>query len=981
MKRIFCKIICVVILICVVSCFGNLKFSVTANEKNNSYNLIGKLNCDDEINLSTIKLNIYSFDVQNKNLISESELLTSTYADNSGQILVNQNISSCYVEVELLSLPFGYGIISDTLVYIENNLIVINILKIDKIVINNMETNDVEFYSDNDTKLLAIYSNEQLNNIDKIIYNESEVKEITSSEISELEVLSNTSMNVNTNINDTYALDSNMSNSILVNNIKFQFNVSIGNYTDIFKNNYNLVKQFVVESYLEFENLFNAIPYSEIIDNQKIINIKVASGPLESSKTEYGFDGLEISFFLSNETTYSLQYLNYVISHEMTHYFLLFLTKIGNFSSIDTTILDEGIAEFIAVYYILISENVSMEDIDQLIIERITIHFSTFLKNDNNKNRPKDEDGYGINYGYYYFSVDTYHLPDTYQMDTYKNKYSYFSFFLFLYEYYNDDLFDIINFMLDLYVEKLQSNTFGDNFLIEMFEYLEINNGQLENQSLNGLNYDVKELIEKFNMFLSFPSKYITSLPLTLLLMWDEIVFEEIENVYTGVLLTDAASVYDSRMYYDKSFSYRSRKFVAKSETDNDFLNEKFLKMYLRYYTDMGIQIVYKNESNEVTYLNQYYYYDESNSTTEYNSKNLMIYIPESTECIIYVYYLKSNDTCNESKVRFVNLTVAQDEINLSNSASSYIYKLNEGTIFKRLNFINGQYKISLSGDAPFKYVLYDENLNIITESISVESENQDNVVDLNYLTFNGIYYFTIKSIGFSNNVVQLNINKRTFTSTFLSNSSTTLNGTQYTINSVIQIKTNSYGLYNISCELANQEYEISIFIYEEGTLTRKYGKNFAGPLAIYYENTANIFLRSDKLYTIEITITSAIDISDNFMIGIKKYDDVEIGNESYRFFELNSSEQFGTGMVFKSLNNSTFTITIGYFQNTSNNIDVDVYICKLVWHSGIEVSQIVLNNANKSNFVNITLTAGEKIFICIDTIIENNFLIEVIKS
>ena len=203
MKRFFCKIICVVILICVVSCFGNLKFSVTANEKNNSCNLIGKLNCDDEINFSTIKLNIYSFDVQNKNLISESELLTSTYADNSGQILVNQNISSCYVEVELLSLPFGYGIISDTFVYIENNLIVINILKIDKIVINNTETNDVEFYSDNDTKLLAFYSNEQLNNIDKIIYNESEVKEITSSEISELEVLSNTSMNVNTNINDT----------------------------------------------------------------------------------------------------------------------------------------------------------------------------------------------------------------------------------------------------------------------------------------------------------------------------------------------------------------------------------------------------------------------------------------------------------------------------------------------------------------------------------------------------------------------------------------------------------------------------------------------------------------------------------------------------------------------------------------------------------------------------------------------------------
>ena len=36
------------------------------------------------------------------------------------------------------------------------------------------------------------------------------------------------------------------------------------------------------------------------------------------------------------------------------------------------------------MYYILISENVLMEDIDQLIIERITIHFSTFLKNDYN---------------------------------------------------------------------------------------------------------------------------------------------------------------------------------------------------------------------------------------------------------------------------------------------------------------------------------------------------------------------------------------------------------------------------------------------------------------------------------------------------------------------------------------------------------------------------------------------------------------------
>ena len=65
-------------------------------------------------------------------------------------------------------------------------------------------------------------------------------------------------------------------------------------------------------------------------------------------------------------------------------------------------------------------------------------------------------------------------------------------------------------------------------------------------------------------------------------------------------------------------------------------------------------------------------------------------------------------------------------------------------------------------------------------------------------------------------------------------------------------------------------------------------------------------------------------------MIGINKYNDVEIGNESYRYFELNSSQQFGTGMVFKSLNNSTVTITIGYSQNTSNNIDVDVYICKL---------------------------------------------------
>ena len=978
MKRFFYKIIYVVILICVVICFGNLKFGVNANEENNSYSLIGKLNCDDEINFSTIRLNVYSFDVQNKDLISESELLTSIYADNLGKISINQNISSCYVEVDLLSLPFGYGIISDTFVYTENNMIMIDIIKIDKIVINNMETNDFEFYSDNDTELLAIYSNEQLNNIDNIIYNEVEMMEITSSEISDLELLLNT--NTDTDFISTYALDNNLSSSIMVNNIKFQFNVSVGDYGSSFESIYNSIKQYAVAAYLSFEQLFNVTPYSEIVNNQKIIQIYLSSGAANDSYVNFVNSILEIGYCFLLDGSLSTQFINYLISHEMGHYFLYFMTKMNNNSSINSTVINEGIAEFISIYNVLILENVSMENIDPLIINRLLNFFATFFKCDNNTNRPKDGYGCGINYGYYYFSVNKTHLVTTQNPLDYKNEYSYFAFFLFLYEYYDYYVFDVIKFMLEYYVEKRLSLSFSDDFLIEMFEYLESNNGQLENQSLNGLNYDIKALIEEFNLFTSFPSKYVNSLPQELLNMMDSIVFEETNPIYTGGLSADEASVYDSRIYYDKSFSYRSRKFVAKSQNDDDFENENYLKMYLRYYSDMAIQLVYRNQNNEVTSVNQYYYYD-TNSIEQYNSKNLTIYIPESTECIIYVYYLDSNTTCNESKVRFANLTAPQDEINFNNCINSYSYNLNNGTVFNRVNFINGQYKINLIGNASFKYKLYDENLNLISNLISIESETEDNIIETNYITLSGTYYFSIQSITSSNNIVQFNVIKNTFATNYSINMSSIFNGSQYTINTTIELKPINYGLYNVFCNSINEDYEISILIYEDGNLTKKYGKNFANPLARYYDNTANIFFKNNKIYTVEIIITSSINFYDNVSFGIYQYNDVEIGTNSYQIFELNASEKYGTGMVFKSLNNLDYIVSIGYIQNVANNIDVNVYICKVSWNGGVLVSQLVLKNSNKSNFINVTLNAGEKLFLCIDTIIENDFVLEIMLN
>ena len=976
MKRIFYKIIYVVILFFVVSCFINLKFDISANGENNSYSLIGKLNCADEIDFSTIRLNIYSFDVQNKDLISESELLTSIYVDSSGKITINQNISSCYVEVDLFSLPFGYGIKNDNFVYTESNLIMIDIIKIDKIVINNLEINDVKFYSNNDSKLLAIYSNEQLNNIDKIIYNEPDVISITTSQIYGSELMSNTS--INSNNCSTYNLDNNLSSSIVVNDIKFQFNVSVGNYGSNFESIYNSIKQYVVAAYLSFGQLFDISPHSEILDDKKVIIINIGNGGVEYSGVDFDNNVLKITYYFNFEKVYSNQYINYVVSHELGHYFLYFITQINNNSLISSTVLDEGIAEFMALYHVLISNDVSFEDMDSLLKERILSNFENFLEYDYNcinYNFDEEEDKC---YGYTFFATTKAHLYTNYSLNPHKDGYSYFSFFLFLYEYYDDEVFDLIFYMLEFYVEKLSLNGVNNNFLIEMFEYLESNNGQLENQTLNYLNYDIEELIEKFNLFTSFPSQYITSLPQDFLFMWDSIVFEKTESIYTGSLLIDEASVYEPRNLYDDSFSYKCRRFIAKSQNDNNFENENFMKMYLRYYSDMAIQIIYKTQDNEVTYFNQYYYYDENISTTEYNSKNLVIYVPASTECIIYVYYLNSNETCNESKVRFANLNVVQDEMILNNNASSHIYKLNEGTIFKRANFLNGQYKINLLGDFSFKYTLYDENLNLVTEAVSIESEVQDNVVNFNNITLNGIYYFSIKLISSPNGVVQLNIYKNTFASTYSSNNPTILNETQQTINSIIQIKVTSYGLYNLLCDLPDENCDITILIYEDERLTRKYGKTFDSPLARYYDNTANIFLRSDKTYTIEIIITSTLICIDNFSFGIYKYNDSEIGNSYYQLFELNSSQKYGTGIVFKSIDDFNYTISIGYFQNNVNNIDINVYICKVAWNGGIYVTQMVLSNSNKSNFINISLTTNERIFICIDNIISNDFVIEV---
>ena len=85
-------------------------------------------------------------------------------------------------------------------------------------------------------------------------------------------------------------------------------------------------------------------------------------------------------------------------------------------------------------------------------------------------------------------------------------------------------------------------------------------------------------------------------------------------------------------------------------------------------------------------------------------------------------------------------------------------------------------------------------------------------------------------------------------------------------------------------------------------------------------------------------------------------------------------------GIVLKSINSINYSISIAYDQNTLNNIYVNIYICKVSWNGGVLLNELSLNNANKSNIVNLSLSMGEKIFISIDTVIDSDFIFEIMS-
>lgn len=868
--------------------FFMLSSSSVFGKEENSF-LVGRIVCDDNINFSNISItsNVVFDNISEKNILNVS---------NNGKIYAdNKNID--FLSVDLSTLPFGYGILNDAFAF-DGDPVFIKLYEIESIKFDDKDL-EYKFYCKSGQQLFAVFTNDYYES--SISMQHGNINEKLISDNSSTLTYYGSRSNLRDDINSQSIPDDIISTSL----IDFYFYIdSSVEINDNFLLLYEECISKIVYIYSYFESIFNVLPYSFIVDDTYILKVTFGCSDTYSGFVgDFGSSIIYISYVLSPETLYDEQYIDLLLSHEIAHCFIYFMSLVNNFSSPTSFIfgydINEGIAEFLSIYYSVIYKNYNTVDIN--LKNRIQNEYIIGIKNDL-KDSNTDYNGYNP------FLVK---LTESYEDSGYSN----FIFYLFLYDYYNSDCFEIIKIILNIFSEAgLSGNASYDreNTVIDSFNYLKNNCSVLYPISLRNNEYNLDILVDLYNRYLLFPEEMFTCVPDQLFEDFDVLCENNSELVNIFPLTSNNSIIYEKRIDYNKKYDYITRRFIVKRSNQYNFSEDLYYSLHLKYYCDMHVEIVYKSLSGNLS--NYSYYFEYNSSLNEENNSYLKLYVPADTITYVYISYLHTNTICYEARCQFVQTSRFINLYNL-NEYTCYDNKvlLNEDYVLEKYDIFTGIHHLSYVSNNEFQIQIFDSNLNLLNNYSSIFSLN-DLKYHIDILNYNniGINYFIFNRSISQSQSIEYYIYNNSFLTNYSSYSSITNVDGNFVCEKTINFKCLEQGLFYIDYKLFNNNnYNISFNIKHDNNII--YKLQSYGGLAIYNVNNGYAYLKQNYSYSINCIFTSSINNFNNvFFSLIDSIIEYDVGDDYYTLKEFNN-ETYDSVLIVNSISNCSLNFYVGY--------------------------------------------------------------------